>query len=234
MATNKAKSGRKIFSGKGLYIMLCVGVLAVSAITAAGYKAAVGSLTQGLAVDDEKTTLPDLDFSEVDTILSDIEKDQQDTASQTPPQDITPELETIFYEQAFYMPVKGDIIKEFSGGELTKSESGVWRTHDGIDIKADIGTPVKAMTQGTVTEVYTDSLWGNCVVIDHGDGISGYYFGLDPQINVTVGDKVSAGEVIGLVGNTADIESDMVPHMHFALKYGNEWIDPVSFIEPYK
>lgn len=234
MATNKAKNGRKLFGGKGLYIMLCVGVLAVSAITAAGYKAAVGSLTEGLAADDERTVIPDLDFSEVDAILSDIEKEQEEASNQAPSEDITPDLETIFYEQAVYMPVNGEIINEFSDGELAKSASGVWRTHDGVDIKADIGTEVKAMTSGTVIDVYTDSLWGNCVAIDHNDGVTGYYFGLDPQISVTVGDQVSAGQVIGLVGNTADIESDIEPHLHFALKYGNEWIDPVSYIEPYK
>ena len=230
----KVKSGRNIFGGKGLYIMLCVGVLAVSAVTAAGYKIAVNSLTEGLAADDEQHVIPDLDFSEVDAVLSDIEKEQSETDTQTPPQDITSDLETLFYEQAVYMPVNGEIINEFSDGELVKSPSGVWRTHDGVDIKAEIGTEVKAMTAGTVNEVYTDSLWGNCVVIDHNDGISGYYFGLDPQINVTAGDEVSACQIIGTVGNTADIESDMEPHLHFALKYGNEWIDPVSYIEPYK
>ena len=230
----KVKSGRNIFSGKGLYIMLCVGVLAVSAVTAAGYKIAVNSLTEGLAVDDEKTNLPDLDFSQVDAVLSDIEKNQDEANSETQNQDITAELETVLFEQAVYMPINGEIISEFSNGELVKSSGGVWRTHDGIDIKAEMGAEVKAMTNGTVSEVYSDSLWGNCVVIDHGDGITGYYFGLDPQINVTAGDEVSAGQVIGMVGNTADIESDMEPHLHFGLKYGNEWIDPVSYIEPYK
>ena len=230
----KVKSLKNVFGGKGLYIMLCVGVLAVSAVTAAGYKIAVNSLTEGLAADDEKTNLPNLDFSQVDAVISDIEKNSEQNADSTKNEDVTAELEAVLYEQALYMPVNGEIINEFSNGELVKTSAGVWRTHDGIDIKADIGTEVKAMTKGTVSEVYADSLWGNCVVIDHGDGITGYYFGLEPQINVTAGDEVSAGQVIGTVGNTADIESDMESHMHFELKYGNEWIDPVSYIEPYK
>ena len=178
--------------------------------------------------------MPDLDTSQVDTILSDIEKDREDAAAEGEVPDITSDLETLFYEKAVYMPINGEIINEFSDGELVKSANGVWKTHDGIDIAADIGTEVKSMTSGTVTNVYVDPLWGNCVEIDHGDAITGYYFGLDPVINVVAGDKVSAGQVIGTVGNTADIESDMAPHLHFALKYGNEWIDPVSYIEPHK
>lgn len=230
----KVNKARNIFGGKGLYLMLCVGVLAVSAITAAGYKAAMNSITEGLVNDDEQTVLPDLDTSQVDTILSDIEKDREDAAAEEEVPDITSDLETLFYEKAVYMPINGEIINEFSDGELVKSANGVWKTHDGIDIAADIGTEVKSMTSGTVTNIYVDPLWGNCVEIDHGDAITGYYFGLDPVINVVAGDKVSAGQVIGTVGNTADIESDMEPHLHFALKYGNEWIDPVSYIEPHK
>lgn len=234
MATNQAKDNSKKFGGKGIYIMLCAGVLAVTAITAAAYKSAVTSLTEGLAKDDEKIYLDDIDFSEVDAILSDIEKEQQEATTQSSLEDITPELETVFYEQAVYMPINGEIINEFSDGELVKSSNDIWRTHDGIDIKAELGTEVKSMTKGTVTDIYQDSLWGNCIVIDHQDGITGYYFGLDPQISVSKGDEVMAGEAIGLVGNTADIESDMEPHLHFGLKYGNEWIDPISYIEPYK
>ena len=131
-------------------------------------------------------------------------------------------------------PVSGDIAGEYSWGELVKASSGVWRTHDGIDLLADAGSDVKSMTSGTVTDIYSDPLWGNCVVIDHGETVIGCYYGLSPEISVAVGDSVGAGEVIGKVGNTADIESDMGPHLHFALKFEGSWIDPVSYIEPMK
>ena len=131
-------------------------------------------------------------------------------------------------------PVSGDILTEYSWGELVKTSGGVWRTHDGIDIAAESGDSVKAMTSGTVSDIYSDPLWGNCVVIDHGDTVVGYYCGLAPDIKFAVGDSVSAGAAIGTVGNTADIESDMDSHLHFALKYEGVWIDPVSYIEPMK
>jgi len=227
---NFSKNGRPV---KWLYVTLCIGVLAFSAATVAGYRHAMNSLTDNLVSDEQTPPAEDIDYSAVDTILKDIEKQQAEANAQIT-QDISEELEAVFYEQAVYMPVSNaEVIGEFSFGELVKSSTGVWRTHDGIDLKADPGDPVKAMTAGTVTDVYTDQLWGNCIAIDHGDALTGYYCGLTADSLVNVGDKVDAGQVIGYVGET-QIESDMEPHLHFALKLSDQWIDPISYIEPYK
>jgi murein DD-endopeptidase MepM/ murein hydrolase activator NlpD len=131
----------------------------------------------------------------------------------------------------FMMPVEGEVTQQFSDGELVKSRTlGVWKTHDGIDISAPLGTEVKAMTSGTVSEVFSDPLWGVCVTIDHGNGITGCYFGLDKNVTVLVGQEVSAGDVIGAVGNTAEIEIAEGPHLHFGVKKNGEWIDPLSLM----
>ncbi len=238
----KVRFKRSGLSGKGMYIVLCVGILAVGAASVAGYKAAVGSLTQNLVQDSGQDLGGELDYSQVDAILEDVEKELENTPDSEQPEqqpetadtDITEELETLYYEQAKMFPVSGDILNEYSWGELTKTSGGVWRTHDGIDIAAENGDSVKAMSSGTVTQIYSDPLWGNCIEIDHGDTVTGYYFGLSPDIRVNVGDEISAGTVIGTVGNTADIESDLDSHLHFALKYEGIWIDPVSYIEPIK
>lgn len=239
---------------KTLYIMLCAGILAVGVASVAGYRAAVSSVTDGLITPRDEADIPDIDYSAVDAVLSDIEKDRQDSQqaqvpadaqpdeSNTLPQtgtddalvDITDELEALYYEQAIMMPINGEIISAFSDGELVKTTGGVWRTHDGIDIAASEGENVRAMTSGTVTEVYEDPLWGYCVVVDHGNTLFGHYFGLSPDLEVSVGDKLGAGDTIGTVGNTADIESDIGSHLHFALKYQSQWIDPIQYIEPMK
>lgn len=225
--------------GKGVYVAICAGILAVGAVTAAGYKAAVSSITGKLIPDVTIQSNPDFDIdtSQVDSFLSDVPKQTQElpepeTPVQTP--DITDELQTLYYEQAKMFPVQGDVMNEYSWGELVKTSGGVWRTHDGIDLSAEVGQDVKSMTAGTVSSIYSDPLWGNCMVIDHGETVLSYYYGLSPDISVNVGDKVSAGQVIGTVGNTADIESDLGSHLHFALKFEGSWIDPISYIEPMK
>ncbi|MCC8131133.1 MAG: M23 family metallopeptidase [Ruminococcus sp.] len=235
---NKIKNSLK---KSGVYIALCVGILAVGVVTAVGYRAAVGSLTETLLPGTSDTMgLPELDSATVDSVVTDAAKSEEEavieeeTVEEVTASDITEELETLFYEEAKMLPVSGEILTEYSWGELVKMTGSVWKTHDGIDIAAAEGTPVKSMTSGTVSEIYSDTLWGNCVVIDHGDTVFGYYYGLADDISVSVGDKVASGTVIGSVGNTADIESDLESHLHFALKYEGTWIDPISYIEPVK
>lgn len=243
----KVRFTRSGSSGRRIYLALCFGVLAIGAISAIGYKASVGSLTGKLIPDVTAPNEPAdyLDFSQVDNILGGIEKNNDDTPADSSTQDglsplpiqgsdIADELQTLYYEQAKMLPVVGNIINEFSWGELVKAAGGVWKTHDGIDLAAENGSDVKSMTSGTVREIYSDPLWGNCIVIDHGQTLLGCYYGLSPDISVNIGDKVSAGQVIGTVGSTADIESDLGSHLHFALKYEGSWIDPISYIEPMK
>lgn len=133
--------------------------------------------------------------------------------------------------QAMVRPLNGEVINGFSDGELVKSKTlNVWRTHDGVDILGAQDEKVKSMTNGTVTKVYDDQMWGACVVIDHGNGFEGYYYSLSKDIPVTEGQAVSAGTVIGLVGNTAECEISEDSHLHFGVKKNGEWIDPVALI----
>ena len=135
--------------------------------------------------------------------------------------------------QPFVMPVKGDIINPFSNGELVKSETlGYWQTHDGVDIKAKAGTKVVAMTNGTVTKVIEDPLFGTVIIINHGNNIEGHYYNLKKSVDVAEGDTVNSGEKIGEVGKTADAESKLPAHLHFGIKQNGKWIDPISFINP--
>ncbi len=132
---------------------------------------------------------------------------------------------------AVVRPINGEVIAEFSNGELVKSTTlNVWKTHDGVDIAADSGEKVKSMTSGVVTQVYNDVMWGNCVVIDHGNGIEGHYYNLATEIPVTVGQNVSAGTVIGAIGSSAECEVKDPSHLHLGIKQNGEWIDPIALI----
>ena len=103
-------------------------------------------------------------------------------------------------------------------------------THDGVDIAGNLNEKVKSMTGGTVKSIYEDQMLGACVIVDHGSGVEGFYCNLSKDIPVTEGQAVSAGTIIGTVGNTAQGEIKEAPHLHFALKKNGEWIDPISFI----
>ncbi|MDR0984429.1 MAG: M23 family metallopeptidase [Ruminococcus sp.] len=129
------------------------------------------------------------------------------------------------------MPLAGDVVGEFSNGELVKSSTtGAWQTHNGVDISAQPGDPVKAISGGTVIEVTNDALWGVVVSIDHDGGIISRYCGLNKDLSVAVGEKVKQGAELGTVGTTADIEVNEPSHLHLEVKENGRFIDPVGFI----
>lgn len=150
------------------------------------------------------------------------------TVVTTKAQEVVQNAESVA-SQPFVSPVSGDIINAFSNGELVKSATtGIWQTHNGIDIASQEGTSVKAMTSGKVTNIELDPLWGYCVTIDHPNNISARYCNLDAALNVTQGDEVNAGAVIGVIGKSADIESSLEAHLHFEVKSGDSFIDPCT------
>ncbi len=149
---------------------------------------------------------------------------------------ISPEVKVVeetaaVTSQAMVRPLNGEIINEFSDGELVKSKTlNVWKTHDGVDIAGALDEKVKSMSSGTVTKVYEDQMMGACVIIDHGNGLEGYYCNLNNDIPIAEGQKVSAGTIIGMVGDTAESEISEPSHLHFAVKKNGEWIDPIALI----
>lgn len=127
----------------------------------------------------------------------------------------------------FSYPVEGTVTKPHSGGELTKYDAlNEWRTHDGIDIKADVGTEVHACGDGTVTKVWDDPLWGTCIEIGHKDNLVSLYYGLAKEVPVTEKAEVKAGDLIGTVGETNLAEIADESHLHFALKQDGKFINP--------
>ena len=121
---------------------------------------------------------------------------------------------------------------EYSGGELVRSKTtGAWQTHNGADIKADLGDSVTACDSGTISAVENDPLWGVTVTIDHGNGIVTKYCGLNSDTSVQTGQEVSRGEEIGTVGNTADIESSEECHLHLEVMKNGAYVDPMEEIQ---
>ena len=140
------------------------------------------------------------------------------------------DTDTIISETFLY-PVGHDVIKEYSGDSLVYSETmDDWRVHLGTDFYAEKGTKVKPMTNGTVTNVYSDALLGVTVVIDHGNSVSAYYSGLGSTVLVNVGDTVSASDYIGSI-NVVPSESLDKPHLHLSVRVNEEWVNPMELIQ---
>lgn len=124
-----------------------------------------------------------------------------------------------------------DVINIFSGGELVKNlTTGSWQTHNGTDISAEVGADVYAVSNGEITEIVNDAVWGVTAVLDHHNGYVTRYCGLSDGLSVQEGDMLVSGDLIGTVGDTADIESALSPHLHIELLHNGRYIDPMSEI----
>jgi murein DD-endopeptidase MepM/ murein hydrolase activator NlpD len=119
----------------------------------------------------------------------------------------------------------GDVIGSFSGGELIKNPTtGSWQTHNGTDLSAEVGTEVYAVSNGEITEVTKDSIWGVTVVLDHHNGYVTYY-AHNSSLLVRAGDKVYKGQQIAKAGSTG--RSTGV-HCHFGIEYKGSFINPLN------
>jgi len=98
--------------------------------------------------------------------------------------------------------------------------------HEGQDIDAAWGTPVEAAASGKVTIAGWQRGYGNVVYVDHGSGLSTRYGHLS-KINVSVGQNVGTGEVIGLVGSTGRSTG---PHLHYEVRINNQPVDPKPYL----
>ena len=141
--------------------------------------------------------------------------------------------QTVSAEEPMVMvsPLAGETAAVFSMDQLTYDATlGDWRTHDGIDIRAEAGTAVLSASAGTVLSVEEDGRLGATVVIDHGNGYVTTYASLQPEVSVLAGDAVDAGSMIGLVGNTSLTEAGLGAHLHFSVAKDGEIIDPAVYL----
>ncbi len=100
------------------------------------------------------------------------------------------------------------------------------RMHEGIDIGCAYGTPNRAAASGTV--IYSGWLggYGNLIVVDHGNGLSTAYAHASSLL-VGVGQSVSQGETVSLVGSTGNSSG---PHLHFEVRVNGQAVDPLFYL----
>jgi murein DD-endopeptidase MepM/ murein hydrolase activator NlpD len=121
-------------------------------------------------------------------------------------------------DQAFIWPISGTINSGFG-----PRGSGF---HDGVDIAAPEGTPIRAIESGEV--IYSDRLrgYGNIIVLRHGGGFVSVY-AHNQQNLVSEGHGVSRGQIIARVGSTGRVTG---PHLHFEIRRDNKALDPLPYM----
>ena len=124
-------------------------------------------------------------------------------------------------------PVSDKFLKQVASGYGTRIDPiyGTPRFHAGMDFSANIGTPVYATGNGTVTLADWKQGYGKCIIIDHGYGYETLYAHLN-DYKVRPGQKVMRGEQIGQVGNTGKSTG---PHLHYEVHVRGQVDNPAKY-----
>ena len=155
---------------------------------------------------------------------------KENETKQTAKQEVKKEEKVL--DPTFKKPVEGEITTDFAKDSLIYSNTlQEWVTHNGIDIKADKATIVKASAEGTVKSIKNDPRYGITVVIEHVNGFSSVYANLVTAEFVKEGETVKQGQTVGTVGNTATFEIADDAHLHFEMLKDNEYIDPNLYLK---
>lgn len=243
---------KSALEGKGYYIILflCVAAIGVSgyfltrgmlALRTGGFGREPAASVSGQAgMEDQREAIQKLDQA-----LAEKQKEKEKGSAGTrtaqkeaPPagtagtDSVKPQPDKDTASSAAYVwPVEGAVDRSFSLEVFAYDATmGDWRTHDGLDIAAEPGTPVGACAAGTVESVTTDDMLGVMVVIDHGAGLKSVYANLDETVDVDAGDPVEAGTILGTVGASAISESAGADHLHFAMKEYGVAVDPLNYL----
>lgn len=129
-----------------------------------------------------------------------------------------------FWKGPFLMPVEGKIAGTFGLRRIINGEPR--SPHSGEDIHAPRGTDVLAANEGVVALVGNFFFSGNSIVLDHGLGLYTMYFHLD-EVDVTEGQKVHKGAVLGKVGSTGRATG---PHLHWGVRIDGARVNPMSIL----
>ena len=122
-------------------------------------------------------------------------------------------------------PVKGLVLSRFNSKVANKL--GISKTNQGIDIQVGNGTRVRAIFDGVITYAGYLRGYGNTVIINHGHD----YFTIVSRLERLYGSKgrqVSKGDIIGITGDTAMI---MEEGIHFEIRHGSKYLDPLLWLD---
>jgi len=128
------------------------------------------------------------------------------------------------WQGSFEPPVRADISDVFG---VQRVFNGVVKsTHQGLDFRVTTGTPVAAINSGTILLAQSLYFEGNCVVIDHGQGLLSLYLHLS-EMRVKAGDRVAKGDEIGRSGGTGRATG---PHLHLAVRWQGVYLNPQALL----
>lgn len=231
--SNDYQSGgdEKSRSGKGFYIALAVCLVAVAGVAVvtfwSGSSMTGDESTPTITTTATRTTMTTTTSArQVGVTVTGIPDERTTNTTTATKTAVT--TTTLSAEGLFVFPVSNTILRSYSDSPVYSETLGEWRTHNGVDFAAESGAQVKAPSDGTIKAIGKDPLWGDMIEIDHGDKLVSRCYGVVAK-NIKVGQKVSAGQLIGTISS---VPSEILDesHLHFEIIVNGNYQDPMTLI----
>ena len=132
--------------------------------------------------------------------------------------------------ETFCLPIVYDDVTVYNDIYRSKTTGFIYR-HQGVDFAAEAGTGVAAIADGTVEQISLSERNGNLIVVNHGNGIKGYYKFVEPSSALKVGGKISKGQTFATVAEAYGSEAKDGTHLHFELKVNGVTKNPASYLD---
>lgn len=252
MSNNKNSSFARFVNGKGFYVALALCLVGAGTAAWVVVDRTLGTITESSSISSSAAppqsisstapSFPEEGEQQVGGVAPNIEVPSASSSlPQTPSSSSQPQSEASEPSEqqalspaqqisAFVLPVSSvEIFNAYSAGELVKNTTlNKWSTHDGVDFKASEGTQVMSVADGTVQRIFNNGIWGRTIEVEHAAGLTSIYSGLSEEAAVKEGDKVIAGQLLGVVGDTNLAEAKLQSHLHFAMKQDGAFVDPLQ------
>ena len=197
-------------------------------ILAVGLSVTFVVMQQGI-VDNSQTQNPPV-VNPTPDVPSDeiIDPNPDDVITPTPDQ---PSTDVTVTKMVFIMPVSNcDVLKDYTETMVFNSTLNRYSNHLAIDFSAPQGTSVVCVFDGVVENVERSYLTGITVTVSHKDGVKSIYNSLGEVEDLSVGQALSQGQVIGTVGTSNLQESNDGAHLHFEVTENGEKINPLTYL----
>lgn len=238
MDKNNKQRVKNFFKKEGFYVVLFLCLCIVTTATVISYKKSNNKQSDSSDVNKISLNLDDSDLTKdipnAEKVENNIGKTNESTNKGNSNNNSSKTV-SVASEVKFTKPIEGTLLRAYTYPKPVKVDEDNQRTIRGIDIKASIGTNVKAAEEGIVESAGNNGVEdGVTVVIAHVNGIKTKYTNLEEKVLVKKGDKVTKDTVIGTVGATAKLYNteEFGEHLNLqVLDAKNEQVDPSKYFD---
>lgn len=161
-----------------------------------------------------------------------IEREEEKIATVSKPKEVIKEISTRPKKDiVFEAPFNGEVLMEFSNGELTYSETlKEWVIHKGIDIKGTDMQKVNSICDGIISDMRYDHNIGNIIEVKSGEYVL-VYGCVEPINDLKIGDNVKRGNSIATLSNEMGFEFSNGEHLHLEVYKNGVEINPIQILK---